>query len=147
MVEGTPSGKGREEAGVIGVTVLFSIFLVVLIVLADLGKLGTLFSFVNRFPLGDKFAHFFLIGFLSFLVNKTALRLSPGKNPRWVSLIVTMALLLLFTLEEISQIPIADRNASLSDLAANYAGIMTFSLLAWRTRKKDEDNLISKSEE
>jgi len=132
---------------VIRATVLFSIFLVALIVLADLGKLGPLFWLVNRFPFGDKFVHFFLIGFLSFLVNKTALRLSPGKNPRWVSLIVTLALLVLFTAEEISQKPIADRDASLSDLAANYAGIMTFSLLAWRTRKKAEDTSISKSEE
>jgi len=126
---------------VIRVTVLFTLFLFALIVLADMGKLEFLLWIMNRFPLGDKIAHFFLVGILSFLVNRTVMRLlSPGQSPKWILMIATLVLLVIFTIEEISQIPIMNRDASLSDLAANYAGILFFAFLAWQTGKKVERN-------
>ncbi len=125
----------------IRVTVLFTLFLFALIVLADMGKLEFLLWIMNRFPLGDKIAHFFLVGILSFLVNRTVMRLlSPGQSPKWILMIATLVLLVIFTIEEISQIPIMNRDASLSDLAANYAGILFFAFLAWQTGKKVERN-------
>jgi VanZ family protein len=146
MVEGSQRSESGKEFGVIWFTVFFALSLVALIILADMGKLRFLLWLMNRFPYGDKITHFFVIGALSFLVNKVAVRLLPRQNPKRVSMIVTLTLLLLFTLEEISQAPIAGRNASFSDLAANYAGIMTFALLAWQVDKKEEDTSISKSE-
>ena len=129
----------------IWVTVLFTIFIIGLIVLADMGKMRFLLWLLSRFPYGDKIVHFGLIGGLSFLLNTTAMQLLPKQNPRRVSLIVTLFLLVVFTLEEISQGPIRGRDASLSDLAANYAGIITFALLAYLTRKKTQDTLSVKS--
>jgi len=126
---------------VIRVTVLFTLFLFALIVLADMGKLEFLLWIMNRFPLGDKIAHFFLVGILSFLVNRTVMRLlSPRQSPKLILMIATLFLLVIFTIEEISQIPIMNRDASLSDLAANYAGILFFAFLAWITRKKAKNS-------
>lgn len=87
-------------------TLLFSLFLFALIILADMGKLEFLLWIMNHFPLGDKMAHFFLVGILSFLVNRTAMRLLPTKSTKWVSMTVTLILVVIFTIEEISQIPI-----------------------------------------
>jgi VanZ family protein len=146
-VEGAQRSESGKETGVIWVTVLFALFLIVLIVFADLGKLQFLLWLMNRFPFGDKLAHFFLIGALSFFVNMTATQLLPRQNPKRVSMIATLFLLAIFTIEEISQAPIAGRKASFSDLAANYAGILTFALLAYQTRKKTSDTLVVKSAE
>jgi len=132
---------------VIWVTVLFSLFLVTLIVFANMGKLDFLVWVMNRIPLGDKAAHFFLIGFLSFLVNRTAMQLLPGKNLKRISIIFTLFLLAIFTLEEISQAPIANRDASLADLLTNYIGIITFALFAYQIRKRSVAALAEESKE
>jgi len=132
---------------VIWVTVLFSLFLVTLIVFANMGKLDFLVWVMNRIPLGDKAAHFFLIGFLSFLVNRTAMQLLPGKNWKRISIIFTLFLLAIFTLEEISQAPIANRDASLADLLTNYVGIITFALFAYQIRKRSVAALAEESKE
>ncbi len=131
----------------IWVTVLFSLFLVALIVFANMGKLDFLVWVMNRIPLGDKAAHFFLIGFLSFLVNRTAMQLLPGQNLKRISIIFTLFLLAIFTLEEISQAPIANRDASLADLLTNYIGIITFALFAYQIRKRSEAALAEESKE
>ena len=131
----------------IWLTILFALVLFTLIVLADMGKLDSLLWLMNGFPFGDKIVHFFLIGALSFLVNRTAVQLFPRQSPKRVSIIVTLFLLAIFTLEEISQAPIAGRDASIGDLFANYAGIITFALLAYQTRKKAADTLVAKSTE
>lgn len=112
--------------------------------MADMGKLSFLLWLMNRIPYGDKFVHFFLIGVLSFLVNRTVMKLFPRQSPKQVSIIVTLFLLAIFTIEEISQAPIAGRDASFADLAANYAGIITFALLAYQTRKKVVDTLAAR---
>ena len=127
------------------VTVLYSLFLVSLIVLDDMGKLKIFVHLMDSFRYGDKFAHFFLIGILGFLVNRTAMQLSYGQNSKRISMIVTVILLVIFTIEEASQIFIPGRTASFSDLAASYAGIITFALLAYQTRKKVVDVLDVKS--
>lgn len=147
MVESSPRSEGGKEASMIWITILFALSLFVLIVLADLGKLRFLLWLLNRFPYGDKIVHFFLIGALSFLVNRTAMQLFPRQSPKRVSIIVTLFLLAVFTVEEISQAPIADRDASFADMAANYAGIVTFALLAYQIEKKVKDASIAKSAE
>jgi len=128
----------------IWITALFALFIISLIFMADMGKLSFLLWLMNRFPYGDKIVHFFLIGVLSFLVNRTVMKLFPRQSPKQVSIIVTLFLLAIFTIEEISQAPIAGRDASFADLAANYAGIITFALLAYQTRKKVVDTLAAR---
>ncbi len=75
------------------------------------------------------------------------MQLLPRQSPKWVSMIATFFLLAIFTLEEASQALIKGRDASISDLAANCAGIVTFTLLAYLTGKKVKDTLPAKSEE
>jgi VanZ family protein len=127
---------------VIWVTVLFSLFLFALIVFDDMGKLNFLLLLMDSFPYGDKIVHFFFIGTLSFLINRTAMQLLPRKTSWRVSMVVSVFLLAVFTIEETSQRFIAGRNASFADLAANYAGIIIFALLAYQTRIKNEDALV-----
>jgi hypothetical protein len=147
VVEGSQRSESGKDACVIWVTVLFSLFLVTLIVFANMGKLDFLVWVMNRIPLGDKAAHFFLIGFLSFLVNRTAMQLLPGQNLKRISIIFTLFLLAIFTLEEISQAPIANRDASLADLLTNYLGIITFALFAYQIRKRSVAALAEESKE
>ena len=147
MVEGSQRSESGKDARVIWVTVLFSLFLVTLIVFANMGKLDFLVWVMNRIPFGDKAAHFFLFGFLSFLVNRTAMQLLPGKNLKRISIIFTLFLLAIFTLEEISQAPLANRDASLADLLINYMGIITFALFAYQMRKRSVAALAEESKE
>ena len=131
----------------IWITVLFALFLIGLIVLADMGKLHFLLRVMTSIPYGDKVAHFFLIGVLSFLVNRTAMQLFPRQSPQRMSMIVTLFLLAMFTIEEVSQAPISGRDASFADLVTNYAGIVFFALLAYKIGQKVKDTLVVKSVE
>jgi len=144
VVESTQRGEGGTETGVIWITVLYSIFLSSLIVLDDMGKLKLLVRLMDSFQYGDKFAHFFLIGILSFLVNKTAMQLSPSQNAKRILLIMTSILLVIFAIEEASQ-SIFNRYASFDDLVASYAGIVTFALLAYQSWKRSKAFLGTKS--
>jgi peptidoglycan/LPS O-acetylase OafA/YrhL len=147
MVEGAQRSKSRNETSLIWITVLYSIFLISMIVLDDMGKLYFLVRLVHSFPYGDKFVHFFLIGALSFLVNTTMMKLSQRQSSKRISIIVTVILLVIFTIEEASQMAIPGRKATFFDLAASFAGILTFALLAYKTRKKTEETLLAKSAE
>jgi VanZ family protein len=125
-------------------TIFFALFLFACILLADMGMLEPLMRLMHSLPLGDKIVHFFVIGLLSFLVNRTALSFSR-KNPQLMLVVTTFSLIVLFTLEELSQIPIPGRDASLLDLGANNAGILVFAWFAWQTGIKTDGGGIAKS--
>jgi hypothetical protein len=143
-VESAQRSKNGKETGVTWSTVLYTIFLTALIVFDDLGKLRFLVRLMDSVPFGDKFAHFFLIGMLSFLLNRTVIQLFVGKKPKQILLIVTSILLMIFTIEEASQ-SLFNRHSSFYDLAASYAGIVTFALLAYQTLKRSKAFLVTKS--
>jgi hypothetical protein len=108
-------------------------FIITVIACADGGAHQRFLSWVYRQPLGDKAGHFFLIGSLAALLNY-ALRwrttsLGPMR-PQLGGLIIAG----LMTLEECSQIWIATRSFDLTDLLANYAGILCAEWLARRWR-------------
>jgi hypothetical protein len=147
MVESPQGSESGKDFCVIWITGLFLLFLIVLIISVDLGKLGFLVLLEDSIPFGDKLTHFFLIGILSYLVNRTVLELVPGKSRKRISMIFTLSLMAIFTLEEFSQLFIPDRNASLADLAANYAGILIFALFAHKIRAKPEATLVTNSRE
>ena len=147
MVESPQGSESKKDTCVIWITALFSLFLSALIISVDLGKLGFLVLLEDSIPFGDKLLHFFLIGILSFLVNRTVLELVPWYSQKRSSLIFTLSLIAIFTLEEASQIFIPGRNASLADLAANYAGILIFALFAHKTGVKPEGPSATNSRE
>ena len=108
--------------------VIFAITLVCIILTANLGFGKRLFAPVYDFPYGDKVGHFMLMGILSLLVS---LSFRPR---RLFGLLLYSVIVLCFivTLEEASQIPLRHRDFSLTDLAANYAGIFVFGEIGAR---------------
>jgi VanZ family protein len=111
--------------------IAFTMFIVTVIALADLGRLRFLFWIMRRFENLDLFLHFVLIGTLTFLVTASLIQAFPTKNLNTIVLASVFFFLIVFTIEEISQIPIRGRSFSVKDLAANYLGILTFGFLAW----------------
>ena len=144
MVESAQRSKSGKESDVTWYTTLYTFFLTALIVLDDMGKLRFLVRLMDNFPYGDKFVHFFLIGTLSFLANRTAMQLSPSQNAKRILLIMTSILLVIFAIEEASQ-SIFNRYPSFDDLVASYAGIVTFALLAYQSWKRSKAFLGTKS--
>ena len=126
------------------ITLCFILFLGLIVFLANTGSAPEFFTTMARIPGSDLTGHFFLMGTLSFLFN---LSLSCNKirllNFQLLkgSLIVTV----LVTLEEFSQIFVTSRTFSFSDLAADYAGIFCFSLLALISRGKIRVKINKKS--
>ncbi len=112
------------------ITVLFAVFILTVILLADTGRMPGILQFVHAIPFGDKLGHFLLIGILSFLLCKTAVRAFPHKQPQQVAALVCLGLAVVFGVEEASQSLIRVRNASFLDLLADWAGIALFGWLS-----------------
>ena len=119
--------------------VSFALFLVFIILVADLGLLNDFFLFINRLPYADTLGHFILLGLLSLLVSLgfSNARLQ-GSGPALLKSSLLIAGLI--TLEEFSQLFLANRRFSLLDLWANYAGIWLFGELGALVRKRLESN-------
>ena len=121
-------------------TVIFIIAIITIILLADIRILPVSIFSLFGLPYGDKIGHFFLMGFLAFLLNICL------KN-RKVS-VVTMDILLgslivgiFVTLEEFSQSFFPVRTASIIDLAASYLGILIIGNLSSKVRKEYIDRM------
>lgn len=116
-------------------TVLFIVFIIVVIVLANNGKLGSL-HFIYDFPNGDKAGHFILFGILAFLLDLTVFQAFLHADPKRVAVTIGLILAILIGLEEFSQKFIPARTFSLFDLFASYAGVIFFSWLALKIKKR-----------
>ena len=103
--------------------VLYSALLVVLVAAADRGALPL--ELVARLPGGDKAGHFFLMGFLSLLVN-----LAFASRDGFAVVKRSCLIAVVVTLEELSQVALRHRNFDPADLAADFAGIAVFGLIA-----------------
>ena len=125
------------------ITILFTLFIILIIVLADRGQLGIL-RLVNQIPFGDKAGHFILYGILVFLIDLSLFRSLPFRSPKLVVVTSGLILAILIGLEEFSQQFFASRTFSLRDLIASYLGVILFSWLALRTKKRDETLRISR---
>jgi polysaccharide biosynthesis protein VpsQ len=109
-------------------TIFFAFVLILIIVIANLGLARELFGPVYAFPYGDKISHFLLMGILSMLISLGW----TTSRVRIFSLQVLKGSLILaaiVTVEEISQEFLRNRNFSIFDLAANYAGIFVMGEL------------------
>jgi VanZ family protein len=108
----------------------------IIVVLAGTGNLSGILGAIHRVPLGDKIAHFVLVGLLAYAVNVSV----PGrvfryKKFRYGRLTVSQGtwwVLAVVVLEEISQYWLPSRNFDLGDLLADVLGIGFFSWLALR---------------
>jgi VanZ family protein len=115
-------------------TVLFALLIIWIVVAANAGRIPKALERLYDFPGGDKAGHFILFGVLSYLVNRSALALFPGRVPARLAPVVSLSLAALIGLEEWSQSLFPARTMSLTDLLASYAGVGLFALLAYRTK-------------
>ncbi|NWK56997.1 VanZ family protein [Verrucomicrobiaceae bacterium N1E253] len=100
-----------------------------LVALADLAGGLIQWPLIQRIPWGDKLGHVLLFGGLGFCLN---LWVASVECLRGKHLLVTVGLLLVVTLEELSQRYLVHRNFDWYDLLANLLGILLFSWLACR---------------
>ncbi len=113
----------------------FFLVLAAIVIAADRGRLPSFIMALYRFPGGDKVGHFLLMGLLAGLVN-LALPIWPSRQP-WRSLLLgSAALLVLITLEELSQGLFANRTLSWLDWFSSLAGIICFGYAAWLWRRR-----------
>ena len=107
----------------------FLLFIGFVILSANLGWDFFFFDWVKYLPLGDKMAHFLLVGGVSFFVNL----LLEVKKVKFVGvkfLLGSLVVFIFITTEEFSQMFLIRRNFDLIDLTANYLGIFFFGQLA-----------------
>jgi polysaccharide biosynthesis protein VpsQ len=112
-------------------TLVFFVFLGSIVFLADVGRLPEMLRLLYAFPGGDKVGHFLLMGGLNFLVSMSLpLRWAAPKPVGF--LFASGVVTIVVTAEELTQMSFATRTFSLFDLAASYAGIVCFGMLAYR---------------
>ncbi|MGL5017087.1 MAG: VanZ family protein [Luteolibacter sp.] len=108
-------------------------FFVWIIVIADRGEGVPWWSFIHQIPFGDKVGHFGLVGTLSFLCNLALVRWNFPKVRGITS--ITWVLLVLISLEELSQGFMPHRHLDFFDWIADLAGLAVGQMLAMRFLK------------
>ena len=125
--------------GIKWLTGLFIIALILIVLIANFGLGPAYFPFIFTIPGLDKIGHFFLMGVLSLLVNL----LFKAKKTHLFSqnfLIGSLLVILIVTLEELSQLFLIYRAFSWLDLAFDLGGIFLGGRLAsWLMRKTAQD--------
>lgn len=98
-------------------------FFVWIVTIADKGEGTPWWSvIIDRIPCGDKVGHLCLVGTLCFLCNLAFAPRKSGFPPRCITL-TTLVLLVLLSLEELSQGFIKTRHLDLYDWLADLAGL------------------------
>lgn len=110
-------------------TVCYIFILAGIIFIADRRSTAYVLGFVGNIPYGDKLGHFFLMGIFSFLINLVLKAKTVGFG-KFRYLLGSLIVAVVVTLEECSQIFIRGRSFDLSDLAADFAGIIILGELA-----------------
>ena len=115
----------------------FFVFLAIIVVLADQERLPPVLQVYKIIPLGDKLGHFLLMGVFSLFTN-LAFNVSRLQMGKFQVLKGSLLVAVVVTVEEFSQLFLAHRSFSLSDLAADYAGIFCFGYLAclWTLKRQ-----------
>lgn len=111
------------------ITIFYVCFILFIIALANQGELGFVGVIVYELPYTDKLGHFILMGLLAFFIN-LSLKCSTISIWNWKILKGSIIILILVTLEEISQLLVETRTFDLIDLFADYLGIFVFGRLA-----------------
>lgn len=112
----------------------FVIFFIWIVVIADRGNGTPWWSFIiDRIPCGDKLGHLGLIGMMSFLCNLAFPSRKSGFLPRFITL-TTLILLVLLSMEELSQGFIKTRHLDFYDWLADLSGLALGQFIAMRMR-------------
>lgn len=101
----------------------------------------TAFAWVLSYA-SDKWLHFVMVGMLAFMLNLSVEKRALGglRLLQWG----TLAMLVLATFEEFSQLAVANRTFDLFDLGCNYLGIVLLGSMALLVRlDSDSDNATS----
>jgi VanZ family protein len=104
---------------------LYILVLAGIVVLADVKETQYLFRPVRRLPYGDKIGHFLLMGMFSLVVN-LVLKARTVRVWKLSYLLGSLIVLVVVTTEEFSQIFVRGRSFDLTDLAADWTGIIVF---------------------
>jgi polysaccharide biosynthesis protein VpsQ len=108
----------------------FFVFLVVLVFIADQGQIPLVVRRLYRFPGGDKVGHFVLMGLLAFFVSMAL----PVRR----LLLGNLAIVLVVTIEELSQAAFSTRTLSWADWLSSCAGVVCFAWAArWLRLRRD----------
>lgn len=118
-------------------TGIYILLLGAIIFCADQVGYQYLFGFIRAIPGGDKLGHFILMGLFAFLLNISLSCRSIGIAGR-PSLLGSVIVITLITLEELSQSLIPYRSFDLSDLTADYLGVFVFGRAARLYSRKDK---------
>jgi polysaccharide biosynthesis protein VpsQ len=100
-----------------------------IIFLADRKGTRYLLNFVGNVPYGDKLGHFLLMGGFSFLLN-LVLNARTFRIWKFSYLLGSLIVLVIVTIEELSQMFVAGRTFDWSDLVFDFLGIFIFGELA-----------------
>src|SRR5215204_725624 len=109
--------------------VVYIFILAFIIFLADRKGTRYLLNFVGNIPYGDKLGHFLLMGGFSFLLN-LVLNARTFKLWKINYLLGSLIVLVIVTIEEISQNFVAGRTFDWGDLVFDFLGIFLFGELA-----------------
>ena len=109
--------------------VVYIFILAVIIFLADRRGTRYLLNFVGNIPYGDKLGHFLLMGGFSFLLN-LVLNARTFRIWKFSYLLGSLIVLVIVTIEELSQMFVAGRTFDWSDLVFDFLGIFIFGELA-----------------
>ena len=103
--------------------------LAVIIFIASRKGTRYVLNFVGNIPYGDKLGHFLLMGFFAFLLN-LVLKAKTFGFGKFNYLLGSLIVVVVVTLEEISQKFVAGRTFDWGDLVFDYLGIFVFGELA-----------------
>jgi len=120
-------------------------FFIWIVMIADAGNGTPWWSFIHRIPFGDKVGHLGLIGTMSFLCNLAFPSRKPGFLLRTTTL-TTLVLLVLVSLEELSQGFINTRTLDLFDWLADLAGLAIGQSVALFVRSSALDDAFRADE-
>ena len=109
--------------------IVYILVLAVIIFLADRRGTRYMLNFVGNIPYGDKLGHFLLMGGFSFLLN-LVLNARTFRLWKFNYLLGSLIVLIVVTIEEISQMFVAGRTFDWSDLVFDFLGIFLLGELA-----------------
>ena len=106
------------------------------------GELPPFVRDIYKFPDGDKYGHFIVMGTVSAFVLAFSRLLLPLRFIKPGTFFIFVLLITLFTIEEFSQRAIPSRTFSFYDLLASYGGLTAGTIIALlSTHKKVRDSL------
>lgn len=114
--------SGRYAVAIRIAALTFGLLIVAAVTIANLGYGATWWPFLDRIPFGDKLGHIGIFGIFGFLCNLAV----PGFRLRFLPRFITPAtfvLIVLISLEELSQAYIPVRSCDFFDWLADLTGL------------------------